>query len=66
MKIGSQIKKVRKGSGISQKDFASIIGLSPVHYNAVENNRRSTTVEMLQKIAKATNTQLVITFLDKE
>ncbi len=66
MKLGVQIKRLRKSKDITQKDFASMIGLSKIHYNAIENDRRNTTIEMLGKIAKATYTQLVITFIDKE
>jgi transcriptional regulator with XRE-family HTH domain len=66
MKLGSQIKRLRKSKGIKQKEFAALIGLSPIHYNGVESDRRNTTVKMLEKIAAVTNTQLVITFIEKE
>uniref|UniRef100_A0A6M3MFZ7 Putative DNA binding, helix-turn-helix domain containing protein n=1 Tax=viral metagenome TaxID=1070528 RepID=A0A6M3MFZ7_9ZZZZ len=66
MIIGSQIKRLRRGTGINQKTFAFNIGLSPVHYCAIENNKQTPTIKVLEKIAIATDTQLVITFIDKE
>lgn len=65
MNLGSQIKRVRISKGFKQQDFSKMIGLSNIHYNAIENNRRSVTIEVLEKIATATNMQLVITFIDK-
>jgi transcriptional regulator with XRE-family HTH domain len=65
MKLGSQIMRIRKSKGFKQQEFSKMIGLSNIHYNAIENNRRGVTIEVLEKIAIATDMQLVITFIDK-
>ena len=57
---------IRKNCGMSQKDFAKKIGMSTVHYNAIERGRKNVTIDILERIATATDTQLVITFISKK
>ena len=61
-----QIINTRRNLGLSQKDFAKKIKMSQVHYNAIENGRKNITINILQRIATATKTRLVITFIDKK
>jgi transcriptional regulator with XRE-family HTH domain len=66
MIISNQIKRLRKSKKITQKAFALSIGMTPIHYCKIENNRQAPSINILERIAKATDTQLVITFIDKE
>jgi len=61
-----QIIGIRKNLGISQKDFAKKIGISKVHYCSIENGRKNITIDLLNRIAITTDTQLVITFINKK
>lgn len=65
MNLSKIIVRLRKSKNISQNKFAQKLGLSSVHYCAIENNRKNVTIELLKKIAEATDTQLIITFIDK-
>ncbi len=66
MNIGKEIKRLRKSTGIKQKKFAKQVDLSPVHYCSIENGRNMPTLELLEKISVLTNTELIITFIDKK
>lgn len=66
MDLGKLIKKERKAAGISQKEMAQDIGLSEVHYCGIENNKRATTINVLDKVATKLKKRLVITFIDKD
>lgn len=65
MNLSQQIKKERKSAGISQKEMANGIGLSEIHYCAIENGRKGVTINVLEKVAVKLNKQLIITFIDK-
>lgn len=51
--IGEALREVRDWIGLSQRAAAKQIGCSHVHLNNVENEKCSTTVEMLDKIYAA-------------
>lgn len=54
MKIGDNIKKIRKNKGITQKDLAKMLDDMPVSTLAnYENNHRQADVQTLNKIAEA-------------
>lgn len=61
-----QIISFRKELGLTQKDFAKKIKVSTIHYNAIENGRKNLTIPILERVAKSTNTQLLITFISKK
>jgi transcriptional regulator with XRE-family HTH domain len=61
-----QIILIRKNLGLSQRDFANKIGMTHTHYNAIEKGRKNITIDILERIATATNTRLVITFISKK
>ena len=65
MNLSEQIVRIRKSKNISQKDFAKKLGVSQSHYNAIENDRKNVTIELLEKVASITKMQLVITLIDK-
>jgi len=63
--LHKQIKRIRKSKNFTQKDFAIKIGVTPIHYCAIENGRKKVTIELLERISIVTDMQLVITFIDK-
>lgn len=66
MNLGETIKKERVSLGISQKDMADKIGVSAIHYCGIENGKRGTTIQVLEKVAEKLQKKLVVTFIDKE
>lgn len=57
-KLGKQIAKLRKELGITQDDLAKKIDSSRVYISHVEQGRRSPSLELLEKIAKALKVQV--------
>lgn len=53
MDIGQKIKELRKKQGMSQKDLADKLGITPVLISQYENGKRNPKLETLQKIADA-------------
>lgn len=53
MSIGEQIRKHRKGAGISQKELGNRLGISQQQIAQYENGKRIPKIETLQKIAIA-------------
>ncbi|OOM16726.1 helix-turn-helix domain-containing protein [Clostridium saccharobutylicum] len=58
IKVGDNIKSLRKEKRISQKDMAAILKIPYSTYSNYENNNREPSAEMLNKIAKALNVNL--------
>ena len=58
MLIGENIKQLRTDRGLTQKDFAKETGISRSYLSDLENNRKSPTVETLEKVARKMNTSL--------
>ena len=51
MKIGENIKRIRTNRGLTQEEFAKEVGISRSYLGDLENNRKSPTVETLEKIS---------------
>ena len=51
MKIGENIKRIRINRGLTQEEFAKEVGISRSYLGDLENNRKSPTVETLEKIS---------------
>ena len=51
IQVGTRIKELRKEKGISQKDFAELVGIKYSTYSNYENNNREPTKLQLKKIA---------------
>ena len=51
MKIGGSIKRIRTNRGLTQEEFAKEVGISRSYLGDLENNRKSPTVETLEKIS---------------
>ena len=55
LKIGDNIRTVRKQRGYSQEEFADIAGFSRSYYTEIETGKRNISVLNLTKIMKALN-----------
>ena len=55
MTIGERLKKLRESYDLSQKEVASILGLSYSGYNCYENDIRIPTIENIIKLAELYN-----------
>lgn len=53
LKIGANIRRVRKERGYSQEEFADIAGFSRSYYTEIETGKRNISVLNLIKIIKA-------------
>ena len=58
MPIGENIKQLRTNKGLTQEGFARETGISRSYLSDLENNRKSPTIETLEKIARKMNTSL--------
>lgn len=52
IKVGSNIKRIRKNKKLSQKDMAKILNIPCSTYSNYENNNREPNAELLKKIAQ--------------
>ena len=55
LKIGDNMRTVRKQRGYSQEEFADIVGFSRSYYTEIETGKRNISVLNLTKILKALN-----------
>lgn len=62
MDIGKEIKKAR--GNLTQVEFSKKMNVSRSYLNDLENNRRSPSVETLNKLALAQGKKLEIKFVD--
>lgn len=58
MKVGEQIREVRKSKRIRQKVLARMVGISPGALTNFEKGRRRISLDWLQKIADALDTPM--------
>lgn len=58
VRLGLQIRKVRKERGYSQEDFAARAGLDRAYYGGVERGERNLSALNLIKIAAALNVEV--------
>lgn len=52
MKIGEQIKKIRKGKGFSQKIFADICEISQAYLSQIENDRKLPNISVINTLSE--------------
>jgi transcriptional regulator with XRE-family HTH domain len=52
VKIGSLIKLLRTTMGLSQKDMADKVGISPNYLSLIESGKREASTEVISQIAK--------------
>ncbi len=59
MDIAEQIKKIRKGKGLSQQDVADKLSMHRVQYNRIETGKSDPTMNILQRIANVLGINVV-------
>lgn len=64
-KIGLRIKELRAERGVSQEEFANLIGMSHSYFGEVETGKRNVAAVNLEKIAKGLGVSLA-EFFDSE
>lgn len=56
--IGTNIRRLRKAKGFTQRGFAEILGIPVSSYSNYENNNRTPSLDLLKEIAKLLNVDL--------
>lgn len=64
--FGDNVKKYREELGLSQEAFAEKCGLHRTYISAVERQRRSISLNNIQKIADALEIDTYLLFLDEK
>lgn len=62
--FGANVRKYRKGIGVSQEKFAELCGLHRTYISDIECFRRSISLENIQKIADALGLETYRLFLE--
>ena len=62
--FGTNVKKYRVKLGISQENFAAKCGMHRTYISAIECNRRSISLENIQRIADALEIETYKLFLE--
>lgn len=57
-KLGKKIKKLRNDIGLTQEELAVKIDSSRLYINHIEQGRKSPSLEILEKIARALKVQI--------
>ncbi len=52
MSVASNIKRLREGKGLFQKEVAAEMDLGVSHYSKIENGQREASVDLLDKLSK--------------
>ena len=63
--IIDNLRYMRAMFGKTQKDFSSVMGLSPQAYSNIENGKRKVSAEELWRIATHLNVDIAIFFNEK-
>lgn len=61
--FGANVKKYRTEKGISQEAFAEKCGMHRTYISAIECNRRSISLENVQRIADALDIETYLLFI---
>lgn len=56
--LSINLRYIRKIYNLSQEKFAAKVGSSLVYINQLENSKRNTSLEMLDKLTKGINTNI--------
>lgn len=56
--LAKNIQKARRNAGLTQKQISDLIGIPPGTYAGYETGNSEPAVEIIQKIAEATNTSV--------
>lgn len=63
--FGSNLKKYRTSKGLSQEELADKCGMHRTYISAIECNRRSISLENIQRIADALKIETYQLFLEE-
>ena len=58
MAVGENVKRIRTNKRLTQEEFAKEVGISRSYLGDLENNRKSPTVETLEKISNKMETTI--------
>ena len=64
MKLNKRVAQLRSSLRQNQEEMAKSLGITRSHYNKIENGKMEPTLKLLRKIAKLTNTELVVLLSD--
>ena len=64
--FGTNLKRLREAKGISQEAFAELCGLHRTYISAVERQRRSISLENVQRIADALGVETYTLFIENK
>lgn len=56
MELGKNIMKLRKQNNLKAKDLAKMVGIDQSYLSQIENGKRSPSLDVVQRVAKALNT----------
>ena len=62
MNLGHNVKILRATKQISQKQLASLIGVTPAYLSMIENNSKKPSLSLVEKICKTLEIPLNIFF----
>jgi transcriptional regulator with XRE-family HTH domain len=62
MEIGNAVKAIRKKRNETQCNFAKQVGITQTYLSQVENGHKKPSMDVIEKIASATDTPLPILF----
>lgn len=65
MEIGTNIKLIRSIKKIRQKELANVVGITNNYLSMIENNLRTPSFTLIQKLALALDTSLQALFSDR-
>jgi len=51
--IGDELRETRRAAGLTQEDLADLAGVHSTYISLLERNRKSPTVEVLQRICSS-------------
>mgnify|MGYP003301898225 CR=1 FL=1 len=64
--FGKTLKQLRKDAGISQEQFALMIGMDRTYYASVESGKRNISIQNIQKISNGFHISLADLFKQVE
>lgn len=64
--IPYQIKAARERAGLTQQQLAYVLDTNNIYVSLMENGRRPVSMKWLEKIAIATESELVVALIPKE
>ena len=62
MDLGITIKNIRKQQGLTQGEFAEIVGITQTYLSQIENNLREPNLSTLKSVSKGLKTPLPVLF----